>query len=57
MINDNSSFDKPKENCIQENCGEISKFINNCTSKKKSVRRKSNISENVKKGTTKRSYR
>ena len=57
VINDNSSFDKPKENCIQENCGEISKFINNCTSKKKSVRRKSNISENVKKGTTKRSYR
>ena len=57
VINDSASFDNPKENYTQENCGEISKLINNCTSKKKSVKRTSSGSETVKKEATKRSYR
>ena len=57
VINDSASFDNPKENHTQENCGEISKLINNCTSKKKSVKRTSSGSETVKKEATKRSYR
>ena len=57
VINDSTSFDNPKENYTQENCGEISKLINKCTSKKKSEKTKSSGSENVKKGSSKRCYR
>ena len=52
VINDSTTFDNPKENC-----GEISKLINKCTSKKKSEKTKSSGSENVKKGSSKRCYR